>query len=109
MAWQNAYGVIQTLLTSATFGRVCSVARTGLLNPGLKYPVSFWTNGRVEASSGPDFVAKITFTSCPTNLIPKFYPAEYFYAVSGSPTLNSVVYFEKYVFIEIRCFCNTSK
>ena len=46
-------------------------------------------------SSGPDLVAKIKFTSCPRNLIPKFYSVEYFYAVSGRPALNSVVYFEK--------------
>ena len=50
-------------------------------------------------SGGPDLVAKIKFTSRLRNLIPKFYPAEYFYAVSGSPALNSVLYFEKYVFI----------
>ena len=99
MAWQNAYGAIHTLLTSATFGRVYSVARTGLLNPGLRYLVSFWTGGRVGLSSVPDLVAKMKFASCPRNLIPKFYLAQYFYALTGSPALNSVVYFEKYAFI----------
>jgi len=65
------------------------------LKPWPKVTISYRTGGRVGPSSGPDLVAKIKFTSCLRNLIPKFYPAEYFYAVSGSPAVNSVVYFEK--------------